>query len=163
MDKNRWLLAGTLFVLLVVLLAGPRGCTTTTGRAGVALTGSSGAEVSIDPGLLERSEIAGAIYDHKLEKTDWLFVCLYRFEGLADLTALPRGTKNPYMYTAKLPGALTSSNAATVQGSFPTWVLNPGFSYKMRATSREVRWWLIVATALLTVAAAYFAIASRRS
>lgn len=150
-------------MLGLVLLAGPRGCSSTTAAVGVNGTGTTGLEVSVDPPLLARSDILGPYYSHRLDKTDWLFGASYALEGKVDLTLLPRGAAKSYIYTAKMPGSLLSSNASTTQDDVATWAVNPGYKYALRAQSREIRWWLVVATLVLAVAAAYLLLVSKRS
>lgn len=163
MKRNRWLLIAALAILGVVLLAGPRGCTSTTVSIGKNTAGSPGAQVAIDPPLLSGAGLAAATYSHSITKIDWLFVVTYRLTGRADLSSLPKGARQSYIYTATLPGSITSSNASTVQDNVPTWALNSGFTYVIEAGSREVRWWLIVLVAVLVAAAAILWATSRRA
>ncbi len=165
MDRDRILFLVALAALAATLVLAPRGCTSTTAAVGVSSSGTGGAEIRIDPPLFARSGLPGAIYSHTLEKTDYLFVVVYRLTGSLDLGLLGKATStpSPYLYSAQLPGQLTSSNASRVQDNVATWAVNPGFNYKLSAAAREVRWWAIALVAVFFVATLVFGFLSRRA
>lgn len=159
-----------LLGLLILLL--PRGCSSAQSEltfVSSGETGSFGAKVSLDQGALGgglrdiekalKSPIS-SLYSEQRIKKDWLVVAYYDYEADVDLSFVPQEAKYPITLSVVMPGRLQKTNAQQILGEENTavWALASGREQHLTASSRLIRWWLIILLCLipLILVALYF-------
>jgi hypothetical protein len=157
-------------LLLLVILAAPRGSTSSKIESTADTAGDLSIKLEPETNIKEESRLSGdqgytppEIFAEGFSKTDWLFVVFYKYNMRADLTYAPNIEGNKAQIQITLPGQIQSANADRIQGGKAVWNLALGKRYKMEVASRDLRWWLIVSTFALIVLLSYSWIMLRKS
>ena len=157
-------------LLLLIVLAAPRGCSSSRVATTADKSGDLSVEFEPQKDLQEEggSSADGGyrppeVFAKGFSKKDWLFVVYYQYEMRADLSYAPVIEGNRIRVQVSLPGQILSANANRIERGNARWDLALGKTYKMDVTSRYLRWWLIVLVAVVAVLLLYSWISLRKS
>lgn len=163
MGRKRLIGVVLVGLLGLLILSVPRGCSSAQSELSFLPTGeigSFGAKVSLDQRVLgERlraveKAFKSPVYSEQRAKKDWMVVAYYKYEADVDLSYIPEEINIPLTLSLVIPGRLQKTNAQQVLGKKNTavWALTPGREHHLTASSRLIRWWLIVLLGLILLA-----------
>ncbi len=155
--KNRLISVFNLswLILLILLLAVPRGCSSTKVVVGVDKTGRSGLFVFQDASLLEKLKARELISagEGEVTKKDYLFWVDFDFQARAGLKGVTGG--GPYYLRLQLPGKIYQSNADQIEDGQAYWVLSSTAGKNLVLKTRAYRYDAILAFFIAIVVISY--------
>lgn len=132
-------------LLVLLLLAVPRGCSSVKVVVGVDKDGRSGVFVFQDPSLIQqiRERELFSAGEGLVEKRDYFFWIDYYFKARARVEEEIGG--EPLYLELQLPGTVREGNADEIREGKAYWLLNSGRGEDLRLKSRGYRYYVIFA------------------
>jgi len=108
----------------------------------------------IDKKLNKDSDTPKSV-EAKLSKNDFLIVATYKYTDKFPESKTKMKPEEEQLakafsvsYKLSLPGKITKANTDEIENNTATWHISPVKGGKIEATSRYIRWWLIIAVAV---------------